>query len=168
MNESTKRLARLSLLTALGVGFLYLGSILPSAQLAVIALAGFVSAVALMMYSAPWAAAVYAVTAALALLILPEKGCAILFTAFFGYYPILKSYFERFTDRRIGWLTKLALYTAAFFVLWLVGTELFLGSAELLPWYILWPLGGVAFVVYDVCLTFLITFYIEKISGYIK
>lgn len=168
MKESTKRLARLSLLTALGVGFLCLASVLPSAQLAVIALAGFTSAVALMMYSAPWAAAVYAVTAVLSLLIVPEKGCAILFDAFFGYYPILKSYFERLHDRRLGWITKLALYTAAFFLLWFIGTELFLGSAELLPWYILWPLGGIAFVIYDICLSFLIRIYIEKISGYIK
>lgn len=168
MNENTKRLSRLALLSALGVGFLYLGSLLPTLQLVVLAVAGFLSAVAVMMYSPLWAGAVYAVTAVLALLILPEKSYALYYAAFFGYYPILKSFFEKIRDRKLSWLSKLGAYTAAFLLWFFLGAGLFLGEAVILRWYILWPLGAVAFIIYDICLSFLITFYIEKISGYIK
>lgn len=168
MSETTKRISRLSLLAALGVGILYIGSLLPTAQLTVLAVSGFLGAVAVMMYSPLWAFAVYAVTAALALLILPEKGCAVYYAAFFGYYPILKSFLEKIRDRRLSWLSKLGVYTAVFLLWCFVGAGLFLGDAVTLRWYLLWPLGALAFVVYDICMSFLITFYIQKISGYIK
>ena len=168
MSESTKRLSRLSLLTALGVGFLYIGSVLPTAQVTILAVAGFLSAVAVMMYSPLWAAAVYAVTAALALLVLPEKSCAVYYAAFFGYYPILKSFLEKIRSRHLSWLAKIGVYTAAFLLWWFLGAGLFLGEAAALRWYLLWPLGAIAFIVYDICLSFLISFYIQKISGYIQ
>lgn len=168
MTENTKRLSRLSLLIALGVAFLYLGSLLPSAKIAVIAIAGFLSAVALMMYSPLWASAVYVLTAALSLLLLPDKGCAVYYSAFFGFYPILKSFYEKLRKPRLSWVWKLSTYALAFVAWWLLAKGIFLGDALTLHWYLLAPLGAVAFVVYDICLSFLINFYIERISGYIK
>lgn len=168
MTENTKRLSRLALLAALGVGLLAVGSVLPTAQLTLLAVAGFLSAVAVMMYSPLWATSVYVVVAALSLLLLPEKSCAVYYTAFFGYYPILKSFFEKIRDRRLSWLAKLGAFTAVFLVWCFLGAGLFLGNAVTLRWYALWPLGAAAFAVYDICLSFLITFYIQKISGYIK
>lgn len=168
MTENTKRLSRLSLLTALGVGILYIGSVIPTAQLTILAVAGFLSAVAVMMYSPLWAAAVYATTAVLALLLLPEKNFSIYYAAFFGYYPILKSFLEKIRNPKFSWLAKLGAYTAVFLLWWFLGAGLFLGEAVTLRWYLLWPLGAVAFVIYDICMSFLITFYIQKISGYIK
>lgn len=168
MNENTKRLTRLSLLTALGVGLLALASVLPTARLTILAVCGFLCAVAVMMYSTGWAAAVFAVTAALSLILLPAKSCAIYYTAFFGYYPILKSFLERIRDRRLGWLAKIALFSAVFLVWWFAAEGIFLGEAISFPWYILYPMAVAAFVVYDVCMSVLIRYYIEKISGYIK
>ncbi len=169
MNESTKRLSRLALLSALGIAFLYIGSLLPTAKVSVVAIAGFLSAVALMMYSPLWSVAVYAVTAALSLLIIPNKDCAVYYTAFFGFYPILKSYFERLRNNTLSWLLKLLVYAIAFVAWWLLAKGLFLGEAlTSLRWYLLAPLGAIAFVIYDICLSFLINFYIERISGYIK
>lgn len=168
MKEGTKRTARLSLLCALAIGFLYLGSIIPGAQIAVIALAGFLSAVAVMMYSAGWAALVFFASALISLIILPDKDCALLYTCFFGFYPIVKSLFERNPNRKIGWLLKLLTYTAGFLLWWFVAVRLLTAGNVSLPWYLLWPAGALAFVVYDVCLSFLITIYIERISGYIK
>lgn len=168
MKEGTKRIARLSLLSALAIGFLYLGSILPSAKIAVIALAGFLCAVAVMMYSMGWAALVFCVTALVSLLILPDKNIALLYACFFGFYPILKSLFEKHPDRKIGWLLKLTTYTAGFLLWWFAAVGLLTAGDVSLPWYLLWPAGALAFVIYDICLSLLITIYIERISGYIK
>ncbi len=168
MGEKTKKLSRLALLTALGVAFLYIGSLLPTAKVSVIAVAGFLTAVALMLYSPWWAAAVYGATAALSLLLLPNKDCALYYSAFFGFYPILKSFIEKLRKPRLAWVLKLAVYAIAFVVWWLLAKGLFLGDALTLRWYLLPPLGAAVFVVYDLCMSFLINFYIERISGYIS
>lgn len=168
MSENTKRISRLSLLTALSVGLLYLAAVLPTAHLTILAVCGFLCAVAVMMYSTLWAAAVYVVTAALALLILPDKLCAIYYAAFFGYYPILKSYLEKIRNIKISWLAKFAVYCLIYLVWFFAAKGLFFGEAITFPWYILFPLGAVAFVIYDICMSILIRYYIEKISGYIK
>ncbi len=169
MTKGTKRLARLAVLAALGVAFLFLGSTLPSARLAVSALAGFFAAAALMMYGFGWAAGVYAVTAALALLILPAKLCAILYAGFFGLYPLVKSFLEsHLRAQPLCWAAKLGVYTLAFFVWWLVTAGVGMPEGLLSRWYVLWPLGAAAFAVYDVCFSFLIKLYIQRISGYFQ
>lgn len=169
MNQNTKRLARLALLAALGVAFLFLGAVLPSTRLAICALAGFFAAAALMMYGFGWAFGVYAVTAALAVLILPSKICAILYAAFFGYYPLVKALLEKhIRDQKHGWAAKLAVYTLVFFAAWFLSRGLVWPDGVLSHWYVLWPLGAVAFAAYDVCFSFLVKLYIERISGYFQ
>ena len=168
MGEGTKKLARLALLTALGIALLYLASLLPAGKASLVAVAGFLSAAALMLYSPLWAFAVYGMTALLALLLLPNKDCAFYYLAFFGLYPILKSYMERLHRPLLSWCLKMLVYAAAFVAWWLLAKGLFLGDALTFRWYLLAPLGAAAFAVYDICLSFLITIYIERISGYIK
>lgn len=162
-------MARLALLAALGVAFLFLGAVLPSARLAISALAGFFAAAALMMYGYGRAFGVYAVTAALALLVLPSKLCAILYAGFFGLYPLVKAFLEsRIAAQKPCWAAKLAVYTLAFFAWWLFGSAIATLSETALRWYILWPLGAVAFAAYDVCFSFLVKLYIQRISGYFQ
>lgn len=169
MSKSTKRLSRLALLTALGTAFLFLGSVLPSAQLAVTALAGFFAAAALMMYGFGWAIGVYVITAALALLVLPAKECAILYAAFFGLYPLLKAFLEsRIHAQTPCWGAKLLVYTVAFFAWWLLAAGIGLPEGILSHWYVLWPLGAAAFAAYDICFSFLVKLYLERISGYFQ
>ena len=169
MSKNTKRLTRLAALAAIGVAFLFLGSVLPSARLAVTALTGFFAAAALLMYGFGWALGVYAITAALSLLLLPAKLCAILYTAFFGLYPLLKAFLEsRIKPQLPCWAAKLGVYTLAFAVWWLITAGIGLPEGLLSHWYVLWPLGAAAFAVYDICFSFLIKLYIQRISGYFQ
>ncbi len=169
MSKRTKRLTRLAALAAIGVAFLFLGSVLPSARLAVTALAGFFAAAALLMYGFGWALGVYAITAALSLLLLPAKLCAILYAGFFGLYPLLKALLEsRIKAQPPCWAAKLVVYTLAFAVWWLITAGIGLPEGLLSRWYVLWPLGAAAFAVYDICFSFLIKLYIQRISGYFQ
>lgn len=161
-------MARLALLTALGVVILYLACIIPSAKLATTAIAGILTAAALMMYGPGWSVGVFAATALLSLLLLPSKSCAIYYAAFFGYYPIAKSLFERRKNRAVGWACKGLLYTVAFFAWWFIAkTVLMIGDFRI-GWYLAWPAGAAVFVLYDICLTKLVQFYLQKIAGYLK
>ena len=167
MNDRTKRLARLAIMTALGTVLLLLGSALPVGRLALIALASLPVCVALMMYGAKWALAVFALTALLGALIYPGAA-AIMYTVFFGYYPIAKSLFERLHSPWAEWGGKYALYVAVFVVYWLLAKALFTFTGSELPWFALFPLGAVVFWLYDRAYSGLIRFYIVKISRYFE
>ena len=104
--------------------------------------------------------AVFAATAILGLLIVPDKGNAIFYTAFFGYYPVLKSPIEHIKKAWIGWILKLLIVNLAFAVLWMViGPEMFsygrlLGHAAV----------SAVFVIYDIGLSNIITLYIRRVA----
>lgn len=167
MNTSTKRLTRLAILTALGVVLLLLGSVLPAGRLALVAISSLPVCVTLMMYGLKWSLGVFAVTAALGALLYPGAA-AIMFTAFFGYYPIAKSLFERIHKTGVCWLCKYALYTFAFVVYWLLAKALFTFTGGELAWYVLYPLGAVVFFLYDMAYSSVIRFYLVKIARYFE
>ena len=165
MSDSTKRLARLAIMTALGTVLLLLGSVLPAGRLALVAVSSLPVCVALMMYGTRWSLAVFVLTAALGAVLFPGAG-VIMYAAFFGYYPIAKSCFERIHSLAGCWACKFALYSAAFVVYWLLARALFTFTGRELAWYILYPLGAAVFWLYDQAYTSLIRFYIVKIARY--
>lgn len=165
MSKRTKMIARLGVMTALGVVLLLLTNILPAGRLGLMLIASFPVCAALMMYGRKWAAGVFAVTAGLGFLLFPGT-TAVGYALFFGYYPILKSLIERVHGRLRPWLLKLAAYTAAFIGYWFLARALFSGAEELYPAYVLYVLGAAAFIVYDFCYTLAIRFYLERIARY--
>ena len=167
MKDTTKRLARLAILTAVGTVLLLLGSVLPAGRLALVAVSSLSVCVALMMYGIRWSLVVFVLTAALGALLFPGAG-VIMYAAFFGYYPIAKSLFERIHQTWAGWVCKLALYTMAFVVYWLLAKALFTFTGGELSWYVLYPLGAAVFVLYDIAYSTLIRFYLVKIARYFK
>ena len=164
MSDSAKRISRLAVLTALGVVLLLLTNVVPAGKLGLMALASLPVCVSLMMYDRKWAAGVFAVTAVLGFLLFPGT-TAIGYALFFGYYPIAKSLFERVRGTWQPWVLKLALYSAAFAAYWYLAGAL-IGGADAVPWYIVFGIGAVVFVVYDLCYSLIICFYLDKIARY--
>ena len=167
MKSGTKRLARLAILTALGTVLLVLGSVLPAGRLALVAISSVPVCVALMMYGVKWSLGVFVLTAALGALLFPGAA-AIMYIAFFGFYPIAKSLFEKLHKLWQVWACKFALYTFAFVIYWLLARALFSFTGKELSWYILYPLGAVVFWLYDQAYSSLIRFYIVKIARYFE
>lgn len=164
MKSSAKRISRLALLTAVSVVFLVLANVLPAGRLVLLAAASFPVCMSLMMYGKLWALGVFLVTTVLGALIIPGTS-SVLYAAFFGYYPILKSILEKLHQVGLVWLLKYALYTAVFILYAALATSV-LGVEVSLPWLVLYAAGGAAFFVYDYCYSILIRFYIEKIARY--
>lgn len=166
MSGPVKRLSRLAVLAALGVVLLLLTNVIPAGRLGLMALASVPVCVALMLYGRAWAAGLFAVTAVLGFLLFPGT-TALGYALFFGYYPILKSVFERVRGAWQPWALKLALYAAAFTAYWFLARALFFGAEEILPWYLVFLIGAVVFAVYDWCYSLIIRFYLDKIARHL-
>ncbi len=164
--ESTKRLTVCAMLSALGVVLLFLGSIINVIDISMAVIASLLCVFAVIEYgkSAPWL--IYAVTAILSLLLLPAKTPAVMYLLFFGYYPIVKEKLEQ-QSRPVAWLLKELIFHLALAILMVLGHFLLFPTAELsgiLFYYAAFVvLAEIAFPLYDVALTRLISLYLYRI-----
>lgn len=138
----------------------------PTLTYAAPALAGAILILIVIEVNAKWAFLVYLVVSVLALLIC-EKEATILFIVFFGYYPIVKAKLERLHNRMFEWVLKLLLFNVAVILAYLVIINVFLIPLDIgfLNKYgvpVLLGLGNVVFLLYDIGLTRVISFYLAS------
>ena len=157
------------MLAALGVILLYVGSIIQVADLSMAVLASLLCVFAVIEYSgrAPWL--VFGVTAVLSLILLPQKSPAVVYTLFFGFYPILKEQFEKMGRVRCIVLKELV-FNIALAVIFLAMKFLFLEFTDIpfMLYLIAIVLCEIVFLVYDFALTRLISLYVYKLRKRFK
>ena len=166
LRRRTRALTISALLSALGVILLALGSLLETIDLSVAALASFfvVYAVIELKGAYPWM--MWVVTAGLAWLLLPQKSPALFYTLI-GFYPILKEKTERFRPI-LSWVLKLVFFHLSALLAYLGFRFLLTSSAvETRLWMLalFYLLTLVCFVLYDIALSRLITFYFAKLRS---
>lgn len=88
---STKQVAFGALCSALIVVFLSVSALIPTLDLTLAALAAFVVYVLLLEFGSLTAFLAFLASAALSLVLLPNKDCALFYTCFFGWYPFARS-----------------------------------------------------------------------------
>ncbi len=159
----TRRLSLGALLTALGVVLLWFGALIEVLDLSAAALASLLTVLAVIEVGGlfPWA--VWGATSLLSLLLLPVKFPALLYLLFAGLYPMMKARFER---RRalIAWILKLSFFNAALILLcvlsiWVLG----LPDTGLALTLSVFALANAVFVLYDVALSRMISFYLFRL-----
>ena len=167
MRKSSSRVRKLSvsaLLAALSVAGIYMASVMPTGQVGFAAVASLFTAAAVIECGIPYALGVFAVSSLLGFLIIPVKYVLLLYVLFFGYYPVVKSFAERLKTPAAGWVVKVVNAAAAACVLILVFGELLLSETVLeYPRAAVILAAVVVFVVYDIGLTKLISFYMSRI-----
>lgn len=120
-----------------------------------------------------WAFGIYAAVSIVSLLLVPNKEAAILYAAFFGYYPILKAIFESKLPKWAEYICKFVVFNVSMLVsYWLLmkvtgmpfeqimGIE---GETGFLAKYalpVMLALGNIAFIVFDIATTRIITVYL--------
>jgi hypothetical protein len=170
MSKRVKNLAYAAMAAALGTSLLFLAGALPTAKLALAGLAGLLGVVIRMRCGLPWGIASFAATALLSLLLVPQKAVSVLYAAFLGYYPVIKSSLERPSSKVLRWLLKLLLFNMVFALLTVLGRAVLTSALPtgrlMLPALLLG--GNAAFVIYDLALTQLILFYLRRLGGKIK
>ena len=156
-------------MAALTVAFLYLASVFPTGQLGIIAVASLFTIAAVIEAGIKHAVLLFAVCAILAFLLIPLKGVALLYTLFFGYYPIVKSFAERMKKPLYSWILKEIVFLAALSVVWFLFRNLiFTGKVLEINPIIVYLVGIAVFTLYDIGLSKLIGYYIFRISPKIK
>ena len=121
-----------------------------------------------------WAFGVYAAVAILGVLLVPDKEVAVMYLAFFGYYPILKAVMESKLRPVLCWVLKigsflLTMVASYFLMIKLMGVTIDeIDEFGVMAIPMLLGLGTFAFVLYDIALSKLVTLYMLKWRKYFK
>ncbi len=154
---------------SLSLVFLFLLSVFPSATLAAPAVASILTVFAVLELSKKWAFGVYSAVSILSLLIIPSKEAAILYVAFFGYYPILKAFLESKIQKKwLDIIIKTVFFVIVMIISYAVMMRFFGIEFDEVEEYgmkavpILAGIGAVAFIGYDYCLTLFVSEYLRR------
>ena len=116
-----------------------------------------------------WAFLVYFVVCVMSVLLLADKEAALYYIAFLGFYPIVKGMIEKVKSKVLQYLIKFAVFNCSMIVCFYISIfvlsipkESFEIFGVYLPWLFL-LFGNIAFVVYDICVTRIVTIYILKL-----
>ncbi len=169
--KQTKAVAFGGVISALSIVVMLLTGLFPTAEYALPAIAGVLLVAVVIEYGCKQAMICYIAVAVISLLLVPNKEPAVLFTAFFGYYPILKSRLEQLRFRWVEWLLKMVLLNGGVIFSYLALITLF-GMKQVLSEISAFGGWGVAafllaanlvFVVFDLALGRVIALYITRI-----
>lgn len=157
--RTTKKLTLSAILAALSVVVLLLGSFIEVVDLTAAAIASFLVVFVFLELGTGYAVLVWAVASVLSLLLFP--GGASLFYAALGLYPLLKAVYERCAPVW-EWLLKMLTCNAILALYVVLAKFVLMLPDEILNGWLLWVfllLANLAFILYDVALSRLITYY---------
>ena len=168
VRKQTKYLTVSAMLCALGVILLSLGSLVEVLDITTAVLASLLCVYAVIEMGGAYPWLIWIVTSILALLLLPQKTPALFYALLAGFYPILKEKIEKLS-RPIAWVLKL---TVLHLSLGLIGLGVWVFFPSVLDmggtkWMLvaLYLASILCFVLYDVALSRMITFYLFKLRN---
>ena len=162
------------MIAALSIVFMFSTGIVPTLTYAIPAICGALLMTVVIEISPFFAGTIYVAVSFLSLLVVADKEAAVMYTAFFGYYPIIKSFIEKIQKNTISWVIKYIIFNIAMVSSYLVASKLFMITFDdidflgkfALPGLLL--AGNVVFAIYDVALTRLVTAYLMVWRKYVK
>ncbi len=164
MKNSVSKLALTSVFTAVSVILCFVASLFSTISLAICALTGIVTLLMLMNTGYKYTFLHYIAVSVLVLLLCPNKECAIYYIFLFGIYPIYKLYIERVKNRIVLWTLKILAANLLYALVWILTIRI-MGLSEnplVIETVITFILYNITFVVFDICLTRIMFFYILK------
>ena len=164
MNKATKALSLAAMLAAAELVILLIASVVPTGRLALAAIAGTANIITLLECGKRNTLLVFAAVSILSAILLPLKLLAVLYIAFFGYYPLIKSYLERLGKIKLEWLLKVLILFVALTITVLLYRYGFAGGIELFDnaLWLIYAGSLVVFVIYDLALTGLVQYYLNR------
>lgn len=120
---------------------------------------------------------IYLVSATLSNILMPLRSCTILFTAFFGYYPIIRAYiYKKIKIKHISYVLLVSIYNFVMITLFLFFKNIFGLNGEPIYMYILLLLtSNVFYISFELLMGRIMILYnykikkqVERIIGNIK
>ena len=172
VTKPTFKLAFCAIIAALAVVLMLITSIVPVGTYALPCFAGGLLVAVVVEYGAKWALGVYAVVSVLSFFIAGDKEAVLYFAVLFGYYPVLKAFFEsKVKSRILQYIFKFAVFNAAAVGSFFIAVKLLAVPAEEFTLFgIYMPLaflafGHLFFLLYDFALTSFVMLYVRKIRA---
>ncbi len=157
------------ILTALSVAAMFLTAVLPFFTYILPIAASILMIAAVREMGRFWAFGIYAAVCVLSLLVVADKEAALMYAAFFGYYPIIKENLERL-PKALGVTFKLLIFNAGVIAAYFLLLKLFgvpaeeFGEFGKYTEYILLGLGNIVFLLFDFLLTKLMRLYTKRLQ----
>lgn len=165
----TRELTIGAMIVVMSLMTLFLSNVFVNLRLSVLLASSFLIAVSLIEIGVYGASLVYAASALLGILLVPNKVLILSYTALFGVYPIVKHILEK---KKL--LVREYIFKLAFFNLTLIFGYSFYSifipknSFLFLPAWMAAAIAQVLFIVYDLALSFSITYYLNEIRPKLK
>ncbi len=160
--KNTKRIAFSGVAAALSVVIMYIAGITDILSLSGVLVAAFMILFIYIEYGTKTALSVYAAVSVISFLILPDKFSAAVYVLFAGYYPIIKTKFER-KPKLLAWTLKLVCFNAVLILMMVVSRYIAYAEAELpVIEAAVFVLANLVFVMADILAGRLIVLYIIK------
>ncbi len=162
-NKKARKTAVAAVLTAFSTVFMLLGSVLPTGQLGFLGIASLFGVAAVVELGVVGGALVAAATAILGLLLVPSETLKILYVVFFGPYPVVKALSEKL-KWPLNLIPKIVFFNLGLTLCILFIRVTFFGiswTGKLIP--VLYLLGNVVFIIFDIAVTRAIVFYTSVI-----
>ena len=156
---------------ALGTLFMVLGGYIEVLDLSASAIASVLVAFVYIEIGSPYTWLVWICTSLLSFVLFPGSVLWLEYLFVFGIYPILKAYIEK--TKRVLWLPCKLLFANAVLILIIAAYEFFFKISFFLVdklWIkvAIYALLNVAFIAYDIFITVLVRFYLERLRPRIK
>lgn len=154
---------------ALSLVLMLLTSVIPFGTFAFPVFSGMLLIIVVIELGYSWAFLVYFVVSTLSLLFLTDKEAALYYVVFLGFYPIVKGLIEKLQVKVFQYIIKFALFNICMIAAFYLSIFVFSipkESFELFGFYVPWLfliLGNLTFVIYDFCVTRIVTIYLLKI-----
>ena len=167
-NKSSTRIALGGMSAALCLVVMLTTALMPFATYALPALAGILLIPIALELGCRTAWVTYIAVAILSILIVPDREAALMFISFFGYYPVLKIYIDKFKSKLLRIIIKLLTFNAAMTlsyaaIIYVFGLyyliEEFAGGWGLA----LLIVGNIFFPIYEIAVANMYRFYIYRI-----
>ena len=160
--------------SALSVVLMFSTGLIPTLTYAIPAMAGMLLIVISIEISPKFATIVYVAVSMLSLLVVADKEAAVMYAAFFGYYPIIKGFIEKKLSGIVEWIVKYVIFNIAVISAYFVVSKIFmisyedLGSLGKYAMPVFLVICNIVFALYDIALTRLLSAYIYNWRKYIK
>lgn len=155
---------------ALSLAMLFLAALMPSGRMGLTAAAGLFPAAAVVSCGLPAGFLCYVGSAILALLLLSDKGLAILYLLFFGLYPLVKGAIERMRRLAPELALKLLFFNGVFTLVLRAFSALLYSMIpwEALPLWGMYLAGNAIFLLYDFGFSKMICFYQRRVDQVLR
>lgn len=157
------------MISSLSLALMLLTTVIPFLEYALPAIAGLLLVIMVIEISRKWAFASFFTVSLLSFIILPNKEVALMYAAFFGYYPILKSLLESKLGKVLEYILKFVIFNLSFagaILLSVYVLKIPFDEMEKFGWIaipIFMFFANIMFILYDYTLTQLVFLYMEKL-----